>query len=254
MAKSVGLVGTLRGKAGNYVYAKGENGSTIVRAYQPQVSNPNTDAQILQRAKLNLAGRLSKITPKGVIIGMDGATNRQRRSRYNALITKSAVASVSGGQGSASITDAQLKFSEGMAMNYGYGTEITEGKTTVTGINHVIVNRSCYVEAQGHYAEKLIAVVVDANGAMYKRINSADINFNAAATAQANIPVGELAVGDKVNVYAVPVNMDEAVAGVDYLGLNGKSGYSGPFRIINNTRGAMGDSALIGTFTKASQV
>ena len=253
MAKSVGLVGTLRGKAGNYVYAKGENGSTIVRAYQPQVSNPNTDAQILQRAKLNLAGRLSKITPKGVIIGMDGATNRQRRSRYNALIAKSAVASVSGGQGSASITDAQLKFSEGMAMNYGYGTQITEGKTSVTGINHVIVSRSCYVEAQGHYAEKLIAVVVDADGAMYKRINSADINFNAATTAQANIPVGELAVGDKVNVYAVPVNMDEAVAGVDYLGLSGKSGYSGPFRIIGNTRGAMGDSALVGTFTKANQ-
>lgn len=252
MAKSVGLVGTLRGKAGNYVYAKGENGSTIVRAYQPQVTNPNTDAQILQRAKLNLAGRLSKITPKGVIIGMDGATNRQRRSRYNALIAKSAVATVSGGQGSASITDAQLKFSEGTALNWGYGATITEGKTTETGINNVIVNRNCYVEAQGHYAEKLIAVVVDASGSMYKRITSVDINFNAATSAVANIPVGELAVGDKVNVYVVPVNMDEAVAGVDYLGLNGESGYSGPFRLINNTRGAMGDSLLLGTFTKAS--
>lgn len=253
MAKSVGLVGTIRGKAGNYVYAKGENGSTIVRAYQPQVTNPNTDAQILQRAKLNLAGRLSKITPKGVIIGMDGATNRQRRSRYNALIAKSAVATVSGGQGTASITDAQLKFSEGNAMNWGYGTTITEGKTTATGINNIIVNRSCYVEAQGHYAEKLIAVVVDAGGSMYKRVTSADIAFNAATTAVANIPVGELAVGDKVNVYAVPVNMDEAVAGVDYLGLNGESGYAGPFRLINNTRGAMGNSLLLGTFTKANQ-
>lgn len=252
MAKSVGMVGTLRGKAGNFVYAKGENGSTIVRAYQPQVTNPNTDAQILQRAKLNLAGRISKITPKSVIIGMDGATNRQRRSRYNALIAKSAVATVSGGQGSATITDAQLKFSEGMAMNWGYGAEIAEGKTTQTGINHIIVNRSCYTEAVGHYAEKLIAVVVDANGSMYKRITSADINFNSAATAVANIPVGELAVGDKVNVYAVPVDMDEAVDGVDYLGLNGESGYSGPFRIVNNTRGAMGDSLLLGTFTKGA--
>lgn len=251
MAKSVGLVGTLRGKAGNYVYAKGENGSTIVRAYQPQVTNPNTDAQILQRAKLNLAGRLSKITPKSVIIGMDGATNRQRRSRYNALIAKSATATVSGGQGTASITDAQLMFSEGNAINYGYGTEITEGKTTQTGINNVVVARNCYDEAQGHYAEKLIAVVVNANGSMYKRITSADINFNAATSAVARIPVGELAVGDKVNIYAVPVNMDEAVDGVDYLGLNGTSGYSGPFRIINNTRGAMGDSVLLGTFTKA---
>lgn len=252
MAKSVGMVGTLRGKAGNFVYAKGENGSTIVRAYQPQVSNPNTDAQILQRAKLNLAGRLSKITPKGVIIGMDGATNRQRRSRYNALIAKSAMATVSGGLGTASIADAQLKFSEGNAMNWGYGTEITEGKTTQSGINNVNVNRNCYVEAQGHYAEKLIAVVVNANGTMYKRITSVDINFNASTSAVARIPVGELAVGDKVNIYAVPVNMDEAVAGVDYLGLNGTSGYSGPFRLISNTRGAMGDSILLGTFTKAS--
>ena len=253
MAKSVGMVGTLRGKAGNFVYAKGEDGSTIVRAYQPQVTNPNTDAQILQRAKLNLAGRLSKITPKMVIIGMDGATNRQRRSRYNAIIVKSATATVNGGQGSASITDAQLKFSEGTAINWGYGTEITEGKTTATGINNVNVSRNCYVEAQGHYAEKIIAVVVDASGAMYKRITSADIEFSAATSAMARIPVGELAVGDKVNVYAVPVNMDEAVAGVDYQGLNGESGYAGPFRLINNTRGAMGDSVLLGTFTKASQ-
>ncbi len=252
MAKSVGMVGTLRGKAGNFVYAKGEDGSTIVRAYQPQVTNPNTDAQILQRAKLNLAGRLSKITPKSVIIGMDGATNRQRRSRFNALIVKSAVATVEGDQGSASIVDEQLKFSEGNAMNMGYGTEIAEGKTTATGINNINVTRHCVVEGQGHYAEKIIAVVVDASGAMYKRITSADIVFNAAASAMARIPVGELAVGDKVNVYAVPVNMDEAVAGVDYQGLNGESGYSGPFRLINNTRGAMGDSILIGTFTKAA--
>lgn len=253
MAKSVGMVGTLRGKAGNFVYAKGEDGSTIVRAYQPQVTNPNTDAQILQRAKLNLAGRLSKITPKSVIIGMNGATNRQRRSRYNALIALSAVATVNGGKGSASITEEQLKFAEGLAMMLGYGTEITEGKTTVTGINNINVARNCFVEAQGHYAEKIIAVVVDASGAMYKRITSADIAFNDATTAMARIPVGELAVGDKVNVYAVPVNMDEAVAGVDYQGLNGESGYAGPFRLINNTRGAMGNSALIGSFTKASQ-
>lgn len=251
MAKSVGMVGTLRGKAGNFVYAKGEDGSTIVRAYQPQVTNPNTDAQILQRAKLNLAGRLSKITPKMVIIGMDGATNRQRRSRYNAIIAKSADATVNGGQGSASIKDAQLKFSEGNAMNWGYGTKITEGKSTATGINSVNVERKCYVEAKGHYAEKIIAVVVDANGKMYKRITFADIEFSAADSAIARIPVGELAVGDKVNVYAVPVNMDEAVAGVDYQGLNGENGYVGPFRLINNTRGAMGDSVFLGTFTKA---
>ena len=252
MAKSVGMVGTLRGKAGNFVYAKGENGSTVVRAYQPQVTNPNTDAQILQRAKLNLAGRLSKITPKGVIVGMDGATNRQRRSRYNSLIAKSADATVNGGQGSASIKDAQLKFSEGIAMNWGYGTEITEGKTSATGISTVNVSRKCNDEAKGHYAEKIIAVVVDANGTMYRRITSADIEFSAATSAIAHIPVGELAVGDKVNVYAVPVNMDEAIAGVDYQGLNGENGYAGPFRLINNTRGAMGNSVLLGTFTKAS--
>lgn len=252
MAKSVGMVGTLRGKAGNFVYAKGEDGSTIVRAYQPQVTNPNTDAQILQRAKLNLAGRLSKITPKGVIIGMDGATNRQRRSRYNALIAKSATATIRGGQGSAYIRDVELKFSEGTALNWGYGTEITEGKTTVTGINNINVSRNCFAEAQGHYAEKIIAVVVDASGSMYKRITSADIVFNDATTAIARIPVGELFVGDKVNVYVVPVNMDEAVAGVDYQGLNGEDSYTGPFRIINNTRGAMGDSKLLDIFTKES--
>lgn len=56
MAKFVGLVGTGSGRAGNFVFSK-LDGVTIVRAYQPHVANPNTLAQIEQRAKLKLASQ-----------------------------------------------------------------------------------------------------------------------------------------------------------------------------------------------------
>lgn len=78
MAKFQGFIGSGRGKAGNLVFAKGPNGSTIARAYQPQVANPKTTLQIQQRAKVNAAGRFSRIFSKSAIstIGMNGLANR----------------------------------------------------------------------------------------------------------------------------------------------------------------------------------
>lgn len=49
-----------RGRAGGQVY-RVRNGEQIVSSYQPAVSNPKTDAQMLQRAKFNLMTKLNAL-------------------------------------------------------------------------------------------------------------------------------------------------------------------------------------------------
>lgn len=53
-----GLVGKGTGKLGASVFAI-SGGEQIVRQYNPRVSNPNTDAQLEQRAKLKLMSQLA---------------------------------------------------------------------------------------------------------------------------------------------------------------------------------------------------
>lgn len=53
-----GFVGKGSGKLGASVFAI-SGGEQIVRQYNPQVSNPNTDAQVAQRAKLKLMSQLA---------------------------------------------------------------------------------------------------------------------------------------------------------------------------------------------------
>lgn len=58
MAKIYGLGGSLSGKAGNYVFSSA-NGVSYVRQYNGSVSNPQTSAQIAQRAKFKLINQVA---------------------------------------------------------------------------------------------------------------------------------------------------------------------------------------------------
>ena len=82
MGKFVGFIGTISGKVGTTVFSKGEKGLTYGRSYQPQVYNPKSVGQVDQRAKMNLVGRMSMVTPKSLLTGMTGVNNRQRRSAF----------------------------------------------------------------------------------------------------------------------------------------------------------------------------
>lgn len=54
MAKAVGLIGSLKGKVGNTVFAT-RRGIQVARVYQPVVAQPKSARQQLSRAKLALA-------------------------------------------------------------------------------------------------------------------------------------------------------------------------------------------------------
>lgn len=114
MAKVVGLVGSASGKIGNVVYAV-NGGLQIARVYQPVVSNPKSAAQRIQRAKANLIGQISKITPFQILTGL-GSDKRKRRARFLKLGLINATANVNASN--PAVIDAKLDapgfvFSEG---------------------------------------------------------------------------------------------------------------------------------------------
>lgn len=73
-----GIFGTGSGKTGNAVFATSA-GKQIVRTYQPKVSNPNTDAQIQQRAKFKLLSQLAAAMAPVIVIPKDGLTSARNR-------------------------------------------------------------------------------------------------------------------------------------------------------------------------------
>lgn len=112
MAKIYGLNGVLRGRQGNNVFSV-QNGTQVVKAYQPVVSNPRTIYQREQRAKFALAGKISGATPIIAISGMNGASAREKRARFVSLITRAAAVTGSSDDLIASIGFSSILWSEG---------------------------------------------------------------------------------------------------------------------------------------------
>lgn len=81
MAKVLGLHGKARGKVGSVVYRTEAGIGTIASEYNPNPRNPRTLAQVGQRSKMNLAGRISKIVPYDAIAGL-GVSKRTARGRF----------------------------------------------------------------------------------------------------------------------------------------------------------------------------
>lgn len=134
MAKVVGLVGSTSGKIGNIVYAV-TNGIQVARVYQPVISNPKSGAQMLQRAKGNLAGRLSMITPREAIVGL-GSNARRRRAEYLRNILLGATSVLSDGQYVAKLTPEKLIFSKGATIPVIVTTNVAASASGIVTITY----------------------------------------------------------------------------------------------------------------------
>jgi hypothetical protein len=71
MARQTSLFGKITGKLGAVVFAT-SGGQTISREYNPHVANPNTDAQINQRARMKLMSQLSACLAPVIAMQKDG--------------------------------------------------------------------------------------------------------------------------------------------------------------------------------------
>lgn len=202
MAKFVGFVGTISGKVGTTVFSKGEKGLSYGRSYQPQVYNPKTIGQVDQRAKMNLIGRMSQVTPKSLLIGMPGSTNRQRRSAFNrnllyvATVDRSSPSSII-----AKVAPEDVVFSE--------GAEVLHATITAPSVsaNSVSVSLSLTDSTlAGAYGERVVVAIIDpSDKAGYSLVQYADVILDdtTAETLSIGLP-SALADGSLVAVYRIP--------------------------------------------------
>lgn len=108
--KLVGITGTGTGKLGSSVFAV-NSGVQIVRQYQPVVSNPSTEAQVEQRAKLKLASQLARDLKKSIAIPKDGlVTSRNKFMSRNFPLISYANNTAEVAIDSIQLTDSSLSF------------------------------------------------------------------------------------------------------------------------------------------------
>jgi len=76
--KLYGVFGKGSGKVGNSVWAI-SGGEQIVRPYNPNVTNPNTDAQVAQRAKLKLMSQLAAALAPAIAFKKQGLVSARNQ-------------------------------------------------------------------------------------------------------------------------------------------------------------------------------
>lgn len=200
MGKFVGLIGSISGKVGNVVFSKGANG-TIGRAYQPQVANPKTLGQSSQRAKMNLVGRMSKITPGELLMGL-GSSKMDRRVRFNRHLLDVATVETSGNVMTAKVAPEDVVFSEGGMTFHASVTTPVEVQSGAIILSLTLGEQ----EMAGKYGERIIAAVIDpSDKGGYSRIYYADVALDDTQAHQVTIRTGApIEYDSQVNVYRVP--------------------------------------------------
>lgn len=212
MAKSIGLVGTLSGKAGNFVFCKGLDGRTVVRPYQPQVYNPKTTNQSLQRAKMVLAGELSKLAPSSLLVSLSQGRKVQNRSFFVANILRRAEADLRNGSYVAGIVPEDIVFGRGSAINGARCVGVTAGNATQISVDF---NASAVPASDlGKVGVRVVVLVANkTNGIGFDEIAFADHIIATSTTFTVNVPVKAMVSGESYFcAYIIPFRLVDSVA------------------------------------------
>lgn len=221
MAITSNGLGKFSGKLGGAVFVI-RNGKQIVREYNPRPSNPKSALQLQQRAKGNLAGRISSFVPKAAISGL-GVNNIRRRSRFNQLILKGAQVSLIGDDYSAKIPWESVKFSEGTVLPPFFLQNIT---TTGNVVSVSLVGLSNEVMSPDDYASKnarLVAMIYDTKSqSLVEVVTKVATKPIQGVEAITRIPVVHK-TGYTVAVFLIPFSSADGTAVSIDTGLAGKS-------------------------------
>lgn len=106
MAKNTSLFGKVSGKIGAVVFST-SGGQTISREYNPHVANPNTDAQVNQRARMKLMSQISAVMSPVIAMQKDGLV-----SKRNKFVKRNFASSIAQ-EGFAQITYENIQLTEG---------------------------------------------------------------------------------------------------------------------------------------------
>lgn len=168
MAKGKNMLGKFRGKVGATVFRTEAGIGQIASEYNPNPKNPRTMLQTKQRSKMNLAGLISSLTPKGAIAGLN-AKPRMARSEFVSSLLKAATVTGSGTSTSpikAEVAPADIIFSKG-------------GTCNVTEVSGQLLTNSASLSATfGSTGNKAVAVMVIAMASKDGKLK--EIGFNVA--------------------------------------------------------------------------
>ena len=210
MAKIYGLNGALRGRQGNNVFAV-QNGTQIVRAYQPVVANPRTSAQQLVRARFALAGKISGFTPSLAVAGMRGSSARSRRAAFVSALSKAATAVETTGGYQATLPFANFVFSQGSLPKW--SQEITPTAVLSTG-GQIVVTVPGMTTISGFptgYRELVVVGLFDVTGSPLDNVQAREHSRSGSDVFRfhQNLPVNAVAV-----VWVCPFVTNSSVAGM----------------------------------------
>lgn len=217
MGKLVGLIGTVSGKVGNIVFCKGENGMTYGRTYQPRVSNPKTVLQMDQRAKMNLVGRMSQVTPKKLLVGMSGTSPRARRSVFTHILLSSATIDRSvPGEVLALMAPEDIVFSQGAEI-----ISASAATPTITSTSMSVSITLTDDSLAGRYGERIVVAIVDpSHKAGYSHVAYKDQIFDDTTSKTVTVNYGGT-IEDQtlVCIYRLPFVLNEEGASKIYQSL-----------------------------------
>lgn len=207
MGKFVGVIGTISGKVGNVVFVKGEKGISYGRTYQPVVANPKTIGQTDQRAKMNLVGRMSQVTPKALLVGLNGSNNRQRRSEFNKnLLNVATIDRSTPEKVIAKIAPEDVVFSQGAEV---ISASITTPTIAATSVSVQLTLGD--VAIAGRYGERIVVAVIDpSDKAGYSQVKYVDVTLDSTTAQTATVNFGEpIANESLVCIYRLPFMLTE---------------------------------------------
>lgn len=172
--------GSARGRVGGVVFSKGDNGLIYGRSYQPTVSNPKTTAQLNQRAKMNLVGQMSSVTPKEVILGMGSGTNRIRRSEFARHLLGVVTLDSTSGTTIAKIAPSDVVFSKGAAPV----KAVEVASSRVLTANSIVVATQLVDSTYANlYGERIVVAIIDPeNKSGYSSMVYGDIIYDNTST------------------------------------------------------------------------
>lgn len=163
MARLFGLNGYVRGRQGNNVFSV-QNGTQVLKAYNPVVYNPRTTAQKEQRTKFSLAGKISSATPSEAIVGLVGNSRRGRRASFVKQIIRDAVVSGTPNNLVASIDYSKIRYSVGSVPQWSAQPTVQaifSGSDLSSRINVTVQARQLSAGAPANYSELVIVALYD---------------------------------------------------------------------------------------------
>lgn len=217
MAKAVGIIGGISGKIGNVVFGgTTEKGEAVMRKYNPTPNNPKSSAQTAQRAKVNLVGRLSQITPAEVLVGLGGSKRRNRAMFLKNCMLAASTATIEGVL-QANIDPEDIVFSKGSApLSAAMGTVTIDATGLETSL------QLSDATLAGKYGERLIMVIVDPKTeGGYSILRYEDHVLEGTTSTPVRLDYGAIVAEDSMVVlYRVPFVLTPMGASMVYEGMS----------------------------------